>query len=82
MSKRHGGSSCAKFWICLSFLVRAVINCVDNMETKNLVLAAGVDVMVMATVKKDNTGVIVNTKVAKGCVDLWPRIASNAGSTA
>ncbi len=42
---------------------------------------------------EDNAGVIVNTKgemkgsaitgpVAKECADLWPRIASNAGSIA
>ncbi|RYP58428.1 hypothetical protein DL770_010429 [Monosporascus sp. CRB-9-2] len=56
----------------------------------NRLPAGGVGDMVMATVKKDNAGVIVNPKgemegsaitgpVGKEAAELWPRIASNAG---
>uniref|UniRef100_A0A8C2LTM4 Large ribosomal subunit protein uL14 n=1 Tax=Cricetulus griseus TaxID=10029 RepID=A0A8C2LTM4_CRIGR len=64
----RGGSSGAKFRIFLGLLVGAVINCADNTGAKNLYIisvkgikgrlnrlpAAGVDDMVMATVKKGN----------------------------
>ncbi|KAB0350573.1 hypothetical protein FD754_015430 [Muntiacus muntjak] len=103
-----------KFWISLGLPVGAMINCADKTGAKNLLPAAGVGDMVMATIKKgkselrehgvflyfeDNAGVRVNNawrrkckgkmkgsavtgSVAKECADLWPRIASSAGSIA
>ncbi|MGH0186171.1 UNVERIFIED_CONTAM: hypothetical protein FKN15_020536 [Acipenser sinensis] len=53
----------------------------------NRLPAAGVGDMVMATVKKGKPelrkkGSAITGPVAKECADLWPRIASNAGSIA
>ncbi|CAD7689963.1 unnamed protein product [Nyctereutes procyonoides] len=42
----------AKFWISLGLPVGAMINCADNTKAKNLLPAAGVGDMWMATVKK------------------------------
>ncbi|XDB62277.1 hypothetical protein AB1E18_015622 [Capra hircus] len=79
-----------------------MINCADNTGARNLLPAAGVGDIVMATIKKGKSELrknihpvmhIVNRKgrmkgsavigpAAKECADLWPGIASSAGSIA
>ncbi|CAI9102279.1 OLC1v1000520C1 [Oldenlandia corymbosa var. corymbosa] len=106
MSKRgRGGSAGNKFRMSLGLPVAATVNCTNNTGVKNLYIISVkgmkgrlnrlpsdcVDDMVMATVKKDNAGVIVNPKgkmkgsaisgpIGKECDDLWPRIASAANA--
>ncbi|CAI9089118.1 OLC1v1023627C1 [Oldenlandia corymbosa var. corymbosa] len=106
MSKRgRGGSAGNKFKMSLGLPVAATVNCADNTGVKNLYIISVkgmkgrlnrlpsdcVSDMVMATVKKDNAGVIVNPKgkmkgsaisgaIGKECDDLWPRIVSAANA--
>ncbi|KAJ8559810.1 hypothetical protein K7X08_003868 [Anisodus acutangulus] len=102
MSKRgRGGAAGNKFRMSLGLPVAATVNCADNnlyiISVKgikgrlNRFPSACVGDMVMATVKKDNAGVIVNPKgemkgyaitgpIGKECADLWPRIASAANA--
>ncbi|RXM32663.1 60S ribosomal protein L23 [Acipenser ruthenus] len=94
----RGGSSGAKFRISLGLPVGAVINCADNTVHPAVVIRQRKSYRRKDGVFlyfEDNAGVIVNNKgemkgkcsaitgpVAKECADLWPRIASNAGSIA
>ncbi|CAD7678100.1 unnamed protein product [Nyctereutes procyonoides] len=97
MSKTDvGRSSGSKFWISLGLLVAAVTSW--DQGTLNRLQGASMSDMLAATVKKckpeirkkdgvflyfeDKTGSAITGPVAKECADLWPKIASNAGSIA